>query len=46
LSFPSDIAFTRHGGDSQILISNFAAFATSAGAPGVLKMSIESEDEG
>ena len=44
LSFPSDIALTRAGGDSQIFISNFAAFATSAGAPGVLKMNIGREE--
>jgi sugar lactone lactonase YvrE len=41
LNFPSDIAFgTRSGDRKQIYISNFAAFATSTGAPGVLKMDV------
>jgi len=46
LSFPSDLAVARADGESQIFISNFAAFATSAGAPGVLKMTVETEGEG
>jgi sugar lactone lactonase YvrE len=41
LNFPSDVAFgTRHGDRKQLFISNFAAFTTSAGAPGVLKMNV------
>jgi sugar lactone lactonase YvrE len=39
LSFPSDIAFgTGRGERKDIFISNFAAFPTSGGAPGVLEM--------
>ena len=39
LSFPSDIAFETGRGDrTDIFISNFAAFPTSGGAPGVLEM--------
>ena len=39
LSFPSDIAFgTGRGDRTAIFISNFAAFPTSNGAPGVLEM--------
>jgi hypothetical protein len=39
LSFPSDIAFgTGRGDRSEIFISNFAAFPSSNGAPGVLDM--------
>ncbi|TMB94182.1 MAG: hypothetical protein E6J40_14350 [Chloroflexi bacterium] len=41
LSFPSDIAFgTGRGNRTDIFISNFAAFPTSNGAPGVLEMDI------
>ncbi len=41
LSFPSDIAFGTGLGDRKdILISNFAAFPTSAGAAGVLEMDV------
>ncbi len=41
LSFPSDIAFGTGLGDRKdIFISNFAAFPTSPGAPGVLEMEI------
>lgn len=45
LNFPSDIAFPKAGERNQIFISNFAAFATSAGAPGVLKMDVEQSGE-
>ena len=45
LSFPSDIAFPKAGERNQIFISNFAAFATNAGAPGVLKMDVEERGE-
>jgi sugar lactone lactonase YvrE len=39
LSFPSDIAFGTGLGDRKdMFISNFAAFPTSNGAPGVLEM--------
>jgi sugar lactone lactonase YvrE len=42
LSFPSDVAFgTGFGERTQLFISNFAAFPTSAGLPGVLKMDVE-----
>jgi len=41
LSFPSDIAFGTGLGDRKmIFISNFAAFPTSSGAPGVLAMDV------
>ena len=41
LSFPSDLAFgTGRGDRKDIFISNFAAFPTSAGAPGVLDMNV------
>ena len=41
LSFPSDIAFgTGRSDRKDIFISNFAAFPTSAGAPGVLEMEV------
>jgi sugar lactone lactonase YvrE len=41
LSFPSDIAFgTGRGLRSDIFISNFAAFPTSPGAPGVLALDV------
>src|SRR5438132_1312177 len=41
LSFPSDIAFgTERSDRKDIFISNFAAFPTSAGAPGVLEMEV------
>ncbi|TMC52827.1 MAG: hypothetical protein E6J20_10115 [Chloroflexi bacterium] len=41
LSFPSDIAFGTGLGDRKtIFISNFAAFPTSGGAPGVLAMDV------
>lgn len=39
LSFPSDIAFgAGPGANKDVFISNFAAFPTSSGAPGVLEM--------
>ena len=38
LNFPSDLAFgTGRGERTVMFISNFAAFPTSTGAPGVLK---------
>src|SRR5438270_5857351 len=41
LSFPSDIAFGTGLGDRKtIFISNFAAFPTSGGAPGVVAMDV------
>jgi sugar lactone lactonase YvrE len=41
LSFPSDIAFGTGLGDrKQIFITNFAAFPTSPGAPGVLALDV------
>jgi len=41
LSFPSDIVFgTGRGERTQVFISNFAAFPTSTGAPGVLEMDV------
>jgi len=41
LSFPSDIAFATGFGDRKtIFISNFAAFPTSGGAPGVVAMDV------
>jgi sugar lactone lactonase YvrE len=41
LNFPSDLAFgTGRGKRKQIFITNFAAFPTSSGAPGVLKMDV------
>ena len=41
LSFPSDLASgTGRGDRKDIFISNFAAFPTSAGAPGVLDMNV------
>src|SRR5437879_1253863 len=41
LSFPSDIAFGTGFGDRKtIFISNFAAFPTSGGAPGVVAMDV------
>lgn len=45
LNFPSDIAI-RHGGEdsTQLFISNFAAFATSNGAPGVLRLDVGEGD--
>lgn len=41
LNFPSDVAFgTGRGERTQLFISNFAAFMTSNGAPGVLVMDV------
>jgi hypothetical protein len=41
LSFPSDLAFgTGRSERKEIFISNFAAFPTSGGAPGVLEMEV------
>jgi streptogramin lyase len=45
LNFPSDIAFMKTGERNEIFISNFAAFATSPGAPGVLKMMVGGRGE-
>ncbi len=45
LNFPSDLAFPKAGERDQIFISNFAAFATSAGTPGVLKMEVEARGD-
>ena len=41
LNFPSDVAFGTRGQDrKQLFITDFAAFLTSAGAPGVLKLDV------
>lgn len=41
LNFPADLAFGRGlGNRKQIFIANFAAFATSTGAPGLLVMDV------
>ena len=41
LNFPADLAFgTGRGERTQLFIANFAAFATSTGAPGVLRLDV------
>jgi sugar lactone lactonase YvrE len=40
LNFPSDLAFGRGRDRTDLSIANFAAFPTSSGAPGVLKLDV------